>query len=191
MIVAILDLVLRTLVVAALLYACVVALTGWAVRAHHLSPFGPWPRFVRRMSDPILRKVEHRVIQAGGSPQDAPLWLIGAVVLGGLVLLSFAGWIFRSVARFGYLTDAGPAAWLRMLVGVAFSLTMAALFVRVIASWFGLSRYRRWMRPVFFLTDWIVEPIRRVLPPVGMIDFSPMIAWLVLWLLRGFLLGLL
>ena len=41
------------------------------------------------------------------------------------------------------------------------------------------------------LTDWIVEPIRRILPPLGMIDFSPMVAWLVLSLLRNFVLSLL
>jgi YggT family protein len=63
--------------------------------------------------------------------------------------------------------------------------------VRVIASWFGISPYRRWMRPVVMMTDWIIEPIRRLLPPLGMIDFSPMVAWLVLYLLRGFLLSLL
>jgi YggT family protein len=61
----------------------------------------------------------------------------------------------------------------------------------VIASWFGISPYRSWMRPVVALTDWIIEPIRRLLPPTGMIDFSPMIAWLVLWVARGLVLGLL
>ena len=71
------------------------------------------------------------------------------------------------------------------------SLVMAAILVRVIASWFGISPYRRWMRPVVLLSDWIIEPIRRILPPMGMIDFSPMVAWLVLWVARGLLLGLL
>ena len=66
---------------------------------------------------------------------------------------------------------------------------MIALFVRVIASWFGISPYRPWMRPAMALTDWLIEPIRRILPPVGMIDFSPLVAWLVLRLVRGFVLS--
>jgi YggT family protein len=45
------------------------------------------------------------------------------------------------------------------------------------------------MRPVMLLTDWIIEPIRRVLPPFGMIDFSPLVAWLVLSIVRSFLLS--
>ena len=40
------------------------------------------------------------------------------------------------------------------------------------------------------LTDWIIEPIRRILPPFGMLDFSPLVAWLVLSLVRGFVLSL-
>ena len=40
------------------------------------------------------------------------------------------------------------------------------------------------------LTDWLIDPIRRLLPPVGMIDLSPMVAWLVLWIARGVVLRL-
>ena len=76
-------------------------------------------------------------------------------------------------------------------MGWLFSLIMVAIFVRVIASWFGVSEYRRWMRPLVLLSDWIIQPIRRILPPAGMVDFSPMVAWLVLWVARGFVLGLL
>jgi len=56
----------------------------------------------------------------------------------------------------------------------------------VISSWFGIFRYSRWIRPAYLLTDWIVVPIRRLLPPTGMFDFSPLVAWLVLYLLRLF-----
>ncbi len=191
MILATIDLVLRSIVIFAVICACIVALTHWAVRARHLNPFGPWPRFIRKTSDPVVRAVERRVIQAGGGPQDAPLWLIGIAIVGGLILLSLMRWMLGAVAQLNYVADAGPRAWLRLLVSGAFSLVMAALFIRVIGSWFGLGRYRTLMRPVYAITDWVVEPIRRVLPPAGMIDFSPMVAWLVLLLLRGFLLGLL
>jgi YggT family protein len=47
------------------------------------------------------------------------------------------------------------------------------------------------MRPVYALTNWLIDPIRRILPPVGIFDFSPMVAWLILFVVRGFVLGLL
>ena len=181
----------RVIVVVALAYASVVALTHWAVRRRKISPFGPWPRLVRKLSDPVLLPLERRVIRFGGSPQDAPLWLLGIVILGGLIFLSLTNWILGLVGTLGALAYATPRQWVRLLVGWLFSLIMLAIFVRVVASWFGVSEYRRWMRPLVLLSDWIIQPIRRILPPAGMIDFSPMVAWLVLWVARGFVLGLL
>ena len=183
--------VARSVVVMALVYASIVALTHWAVRRRRIGPFGAWPRLVRRVSDPVLLPLERRVIRFGGSPQDAPLWLLGIVILGGLVLLSLTSWAMGTIGTLGVLASASPRDWARVLVSWAFSLVMAAIFIRVIASWFGVSEYRGWMRPLVFLSDWIIQPIRRLLPSTGMIDFSPMVAWLVLWVARGFVLGML
>jgi YggT family protein len=180
----------RVVVVVALAYATMVALTHWAVRSRRLTPFGAWPRFVRRASDPVLQPIERRIVRSGGSPQDAPLWLVGIVVVGGLLLISLVQWLAGFVVTVQVLAQAGPQTWGRFLVSGLFSILMIALFVRVISSWFGISPYRPWMRPVMILTDWIIDPIRRILPPFGMMDFSPLVAWLVLSLVRGFVLSL-
>jgi YggT family protein len=185
------DTLARGIVVAALLYASIVALTHWAVRRRKIGPFGPWPRLVRRVSDPVVLPLERRVIRFGGNPQDAPLWLVGIVILGGLLLLSLVNWLLGMAGAVSALATASPRDWIRILVGWAFTLVMTALFVRVIASWFGVSEYRRWMRPLVFMTDWVIRPIRRILPPAGMIDFSPMVAWLVLLVARNLVLGML
>lgn len=183
--------VARALVLAALVYAVAVAVTHWAVRSRRLNPFGRWPRLVRRASDPVLRPIERRVHRAGGNPQDAPLWLLGIVVIGGLLLLSLLNWLIGFTVRLEYLSAAGPRAWVIQIVNWAFTIVMVALFVRVIGSWFGVSRYTRWMRPAYILTDWIVEPIRRVMPPFGMLDLSPLVAYLVLLVGRSVVMGLL
>jgi YggT family protein len=186
-----LDLVARVLVVVALIYASVVALTHWAVRSRRITPFGVWPRFVRRLSDPVLLPLERRIVRAGGSPQDAPLWQLGVVIAGGLLLLTLVHWLAGFVATLAVLSESGPRDWARFVVSGLFTVLMIALLIRVISSWFGISPYRPWMRPVMALTDWIIDPIRRILPPFGMIDFSPLVAWLVLSLVRGFVLSLL
>jgi YggT family protein len=186
----VLDYVVRGLVILALAYASIIALTYWAVRTRRINPFGAWPRLTRRISEPILLPLERRVIRAGGSPQDASLWLLGLVIVGGLLLLSLVHWLIGLTATMAVMAYAGPRAWLRFVLGGVFTVLMAAIFIRVVASWLGISPYRRWMRPVTVLTDWLIEPIRRILPPFGMIDFSPMVAWLVLWVVRGFVMGM-
>jgi YggT family protein len=190
MVLAILYTAVRILVIIALVYATAVALTHWAIRTRRLNPIGAWPRLIRRASDPVLLRLERRIIAAGGSPQSAPFWLLGIVVAGGLVLMSLTAWLIDAVVRLSWMAQSGPRMWLESLVSFAFTVVMAAILIRVIASWFGIGLYRRWMRPIVALTSWIIEPIRRILPPIGMFDFSPMVAWLVLYVVRGFVLSL-
>ncbi len=191
MIPALAEMIARGVVIAALVYASIVALTTWLVRSKRLSPFGPWPRFVRRISDPVLLPLERRVIRAGGSPQDAPLWLLGIAVVGGLILITLVNWLINLAYDVAALSQAGPRIWVITLVRGIFQILRIALFIRVIASWFGASIYAKWMRPVVFLTDWILEPLRRVVPSFGPLDITPIVAYFLLYLAEGALISLL
>lgn len=182
MIATLLDSVTRGFVVAVFVYAVVVAATHWAVRSRRLNPFGGWARFVRRISEPVLRPLERRILRAGGSPSDAPLWLLGIALVGGLVLISLMRWAIGFTYELGALAQAGPRNWLIAAVSWVFRILMIALLVRVIGSWFGVSPYARWMRPFVLLTEWLLEPLRRLLPPFGPLDLSPMVAYLLLWI---------
>jgi len=175
---------LRIVVFAAATASGIVALTNWAVIRGYLQPFGAWPRFIRGASDPLLRPLERRLLGAGGNPQSAPWWLFAIVLLGGLLLLELSRWLVGMVFNLAYLGQAGPAAILRLLVGWTFQLLIAAIFIRVIASWLGGLRYSKWLRPVYLLTDWLVIPIQRRMPPFGMLDLSPLVAYLVLLVAR-------
>ncbi len=182
MIPGMIDAVVRGVVVVVFGYAVVVATTHWALRRRWLNPFGVWPRFVRRISEPVLLPLERRIIRAGGGPQDAPLWLLGIALVGGLVLISLVRWLIGVVYEVGALARAEPRYWLIALVSGVFQILMVALLVRVIASWFGVSPYSKWMRPFVLLTDWILEPLRRLLPPFGPLDLSPLVAYFLLWI---------
>jgi YggT family protein len=179
--------VLRVVVAAAAGLAGVVALTHWAVRQGHLQPFGAFPRAVRSIGDPLLKPVEQRLLRSGGNPQQAPLWLFLGVLGGGLLLLALAGWILGAFERLWWAMGAGPWALIYVVVEMALNLLILTLLVRVVGSWFGVGRATPWMRPAYVLTDWLVEPIRKRMPPTGMFDWSPLVAWLILVLARAVL----
>lgn len=185
-----LDLAVRVVVVLALVFAAAVALTHWAVRSRRIDPFGRWPRLVRRISEPTVLPLERRIIRAGGNPQNAPLWLLGLVIGGGLLLLSLTQWLIGTATTFVLIAHGGPRVWLRVAASAVFTVLMTAILIRVIGSWLGMGPYNRWMRPFYALTDWLIDPIRRVLPPMGMFDFSPMAAWLALYLVKGVVLAM-
>ena len=63
------------------------------------------------------------------------------------------------------------------------------LIVRVLFSWLPPeNRENEVYRFIGALTDPVLHPLRRALPPVGGLDFSPMVAIIMAEVLRGFLL---
>lgn len=126
-------------------------------------------------------------MRAGANPVDAPLWLLGAVAVAGLLATGLVRWVSGTGALLHAMQGAGPTAWIMFGLNAAISLLMLAILIRVIGSWLGAGRYNKLMRPVYFLTDWLVEPIARRLPPVGRIDLSPLVAYVLLLLLRSLL----
>jgi YggT family protein len=168
-----------------------VALAAWLVRTRRVSPFSVAGRALRAMSDPLIHPVETRLVRAGGSPVNAGWWLVVFVAAIGVILIAALNWLADVASGVIFAFSGGPRAGLALLIVLVYRVLVAALFVRVIAGWLGYHRYARWLRPVYALTDWVVEPLRRVLPPFGRFDWSPLAAWLVLMLLqRVLLLGL-
>ena len=164
-----------------------VALGSWLVRTRRVSPFGVLGRTLRSVTDPIVRPVERRLVRMGGNPTQAGGWLVVITAVAGIVLLSLAGWLVGTFQTAGAAASAGPRSTFRLIVDLAYRILLAALIVRVIAAWFGMFRYSRWVRPTYILTDWIVEPIRRVVPPLGAVDLSPLVAMMVLSIVRQIL----
>lgn len=183
------DQILRGVVLAAFLAAGMVALTHWLVRQGKVAPFGQWATGVRKLSDPVLRPLERLIVRQGRNPQEGPFWLLALVVLGGIALITLGRWLMGVLLTMAAAGQQGPRAWLLFVVELAFNLLLLALVVRVIGSWFGVGRYTKWMRPFYRATDWLVEPIRRRLPPLGMIDFSPLVAYLAILVLRAIVVG--
>src|SRR5256712_3999573 len=176
--------IVRVLVFAAFGLAALVALAGWLVRTRRVSPFGGVGRTLRSVTDPVLRPVETRLVRLGGNPVHAGWWLVVLVAVAGVLLLAVTDWVGRTARWFYGAATGGPGALFAFLIGAAYNLLIIALVVRVVASWLGWFRYSRWIRPAYALTDWLVEPIRRLLPPAGAIDLSPLVAWPRPWGVR-------
>jgi YggT family protein len=65
------------------------------------------------------------------------------------------------------------------------------LFLRVMLTWFRIDPYTNpFARILYTLTEPLLEPIRAILPSTGMIDFSPLVAFLVLAVIERVLFAL-
>ena len=181
--------VFRYTVFGLVVLAALVGLGSWLVRTRRVSPFGVFGRTLRSVTDPIMRPVERRLVRMGGNPTHAGGWLVVLTAVAGIVLLSLAGWLVATFQTAQAAASGGPRGTFGLIVDLAYRILFAALIVRVIAAWFGMFRYSRWVRPAYILTDWFVEPIRRVVPPLGAFDLSPLVAMFALSILRQILLS--
>ena len=178
---------------AVLAAAGLLALAGFAamaVQRRTINPFSRTARLIRRSTDWMLRPLERRMVRQGFNPVNAPWWLVWIGVVGGIVLITAAQWLMGEVAVLLAAGGAGSGALTYLVVSGAFSLLELAIIVRVIGSWIGAGPHTRWMRPFYWLTEWLIGPLRRIIPPVGMFDFSPLAAWLIVLLVRGPVLSL-
>ena len=161
----------------------IIAVLDWSVRTRRINPFSSAARFCRRVIDPLLVPIESRVVRAGGIPSQAPWWGLAAVVVIGVLLIVMLQWIRTAILSVAVAASGGGMGITALVLDSAFELLKIALIVRVVVSWIGM-RYSWWARAAYTLTDWLVKPIARVLPPFGMMDFSPLAAYFVIYVVQ-------
>ncbi|MFO7681991.1 MAG: YggT family protein [Chloroflexota bacterium] len=81
------------------------------------------------------------------------------------------------------------------IINWIFNIIIILIFARFVISWVRPDPYHpTWgkvVQVVYQLTEPLLAPIRRLLPATGMIDWSPMILLLGIWVLRSILFSIL
>ena len=183
--------VLRISLFVAVVIIAVICLVDWLVRTRRINAFNPIARRMRSTIDPLMAPVERRVVRAGGLPASAPWWTLVFAVIGTIVVIWLLGFIRSQVGAISMSSRAGAGGMVVLLIRWTFSILTLALIVRVISSWFGMSPYSPWIRWSFQLTEWFMAPLRRVVPTVGVIDITPIVAYILLRVLEGALFAVL
>ena len=161
-----------------------VAAADWAVRTRRLNPFGSVARFLRARVDPQLVGIERQVLRAGGRPTATPLWALMAYVIVAMLVLAGLEMISSLLRQAVMATTVGGAGLLLLAVRWTFGFLSFALLVRVISSWIPGLGASRWVRWSFGATEWMLRPLRGVLPSLGVIDITPIVAYFALQLLQ-------
>lgn len=78
------------------------------------------------------------------------------------------------------------------LANLVFQVVNLLILIRIILTWVpGISPSHPAVRLVHQLTSPILDPIRRLMPPLGGLDLSPIVAILLLSLVRTLVMNLL
>src|SRR2546423_2929653 len=149
--------------------------------------FNPFSRpviMLRRWTDPLVNPVRAPLAQLGFSPNVAPLVVILiAILLGyfawhliGQVLFIVQGLLQSVVSR-------SPISFVGYVLFGGLAFYSLLIFTRFIMSWVA-SPHSPTLHFLIRVTEPVLGPSRRVIPPVGMLDISPIVVLFLLDLLQ-------
>ena len=81
-------------------------------------------------------------------------------------------------------------ASLAVLFSMLFKVIYFLLVIRMIISWFQVEPFSEPINILYRITDPILAPFRKLPLQVGMIDFSPIVAFVVVTFLDNFVVGI-
>jgi len=153
--------------------------------AANLNPFAWASRTIRRLTDPFVSHARKGLMGFGVDPKFAPLIVILVTILLGWFFL----WLCEDVAStlIGVVLSikaANPISALGFVIYGALSVYIVFIFMRIVFSWGMVSYSNRLMRFLVNVTEPLLGPLRRIIPPLGMMDISPIFAFLIIWLFQ-------
>jgi YggT family protein len=158
--------------------------------ARDLNPFSWSAITLRRLTDGFVAPVRGALRQVGIDPKFAPLVVILVSILLGFFFMQLVSTIAMTVD--GVISSAARGAIPSLLGFVLYGLiTLYSLMImmRIVFSWGMVSYSNRLMRFLVDATEPLLGPLRRVIPPLGRFDISPLVAFFILWLFQAAIMG--
>lgn len=158
--------------------------------AADLNPFGWASRTLRRLTDGFIMPVRGSLREVGVDPKFAPLVVILVAILLGYFILQLVATLATTLS--GVITGAQSGELflvLGFILNGLISLYILLIFIRIIFSWGMVSYTNRVMRFLVDATEPFLGPLRRIIPPLGRMDISPIVAFLILWLFQAAIAG--
>jgi YggT family protein len=153
--------------------------------AADFNPFGWASRTIRRLSDWLIIPMRGGLRGFGIDPKYGPLVVILLTILLGYFVLQLVETIAMTAA--GILMSTKDGAFVAILGWIIFgllSIYMLLITIRIVFSWGMVSYTNRVMRFLVNTTEPLLGPLRRIVPMLGPMDISPIVALLILWLFR-------
>lgn len=77
------------------------------------------------------------------------------------------------------------------VIDVAFEVYIVLMFVRIVLSWIRHNPYQPVIKFIYEITEPVLAFFRRIIPPLGVVDLSPIVAFFVMGLVKNFIIYLL
>jgi YggT family protein len=158
--------------------------------AMDLNPFAWISRTLRRLTDGFIIPVRGALRGFGADPKFAPLVVILIAIVLGYFVLQLVGTIGGTLVGVLQSMQVGAVITaLGFLLYGLLSIYTLLIIIRIIFMWAAISYTNRLMRFLVDVTEPLLGPLRRMIPPLGWLDISPIVAFFILLLLQAAVAG--
>ena len=141
--------------------------------------YNPISQFIVKVTNPALRPLR-RLIPGWGGIDNASLVLLFGIQCVALLLLGLISGAFgEGMSITGLLV-----ATITKLVSLLLYVYLFGIFILALLSWINPGSYNPVATVIANLTEPLMRPARKLIPPLGGIDLSPMAVILAIYVVR-------
>jgi YggT family protein len=141
--------------------------------------YNPVSQLIVKLTSPILKPMRRVIPGLGGIDLSSILLMLLLKALELTLILA----LVRLPVSFMVLAWAIPE-----LLKLVFNVYIFSILIQVILSWVNPGAYNPATALISYIVEPILRPARRIIPPLGGLDLSPMLAMIGLYLLQMLLL---
>jgi YggT family protein len=145
--------------------------------------YNPVSQFLVRVTNPLLVPMRKVIPTLGKFDTSAVVLMLALQLLSVLIVVALRG---AGVSFIAVLACA-IGELLRLLINIF----LVAIIVQVVMSWISPGTYSPVNAVLYSLTNPVLQPFRRIIPPLSGIDLSPLFALIALQVARMLILPLL
>ncbi len=135
--------------------------------------YNPLSQFLVKITNPVLVPMRRFIPAIGKLDTAAVVLALGLMIAKVFLLLGMQGGSADIVSVLAY----SVIELLRTVIHIY----IFAMIIQAVLSWVGNSYGNPMADILYSLTDPILRPIRNIVPTIGMVDLSPMVAILLLY----------
>ncbi|MDZ4262977.1 MAG: YggT family protein [Pseudomonadota bacterium] len=138
--------------------------------------YNPVCQFIVKATNPPLKPLRRVIPGLMGIDMAAVVLLLALqmlklflIALAAGMSLSFAGLLVMSIGE---------------LIAMVLNLYMISILIQIVLSWVGQGNYTPLTSLLYTLNEPVMQPARRILPPMSGIDLSPILVFLAIGLIK-------
>lgn len=145
--------------------------------------YNPLSQVLVKVTNPALRPLRRVIPGFGGIDLAAVVLMLALQIANTALVLWLAGASLRPAA----LIVGSIAALLSLLINVY----IVSVLIQAVLSWINPNPYNPVGAILYSLNEPLLEPVRRIIPPIAGLDLSPLVVIIALQLLKMLLIPLL